>query len=139
MTPRALIDQALEARSNAYAPYSGFAVGAALLCADGRVFLGCNVENASSPAAMCAERVAFGAALAAGYREFSAIAVVGGPQGDPAGRPCFPCGVCRQVMREFCGDDFQAFLLEQDKVQQYTLAELMPYSFILEENGHAHD
>jgi cytidine deaminase len=91
-----LVDEALAARANAYAPYSGFAVGAALLTEDGTIFLGCNVENASFPAGICAERGALVSAVTAGQRSFQAIAVaVEGP------RPSTPCGICRQVLAEF--------------------------------------
>jgi cytidine deaminase len=95
----ALLDAARAARANAYAPYSGFAVGAALLAADGRVFTGCNVENASYGLTNCAERVAIGKAVSEGVRAFRAIAVVG-PDDDA---PCSPCGACRQVLFEFGG------------------------------------
>ena len=138
MTPRVLVDRALDARRNAYAPYSGFQVGAALLCADGQVFAGCNVENAAFSPTLCAERVAFGAAAAAGCRAFTAIAVAGGPEDAPC-RPCFPCGVCRQVMREFCRDDFMIYLLDGEQITGYRLDELLPHSFSLKgEHGHAH-
>jgi cytidine deaminase len=95
-----LLEAARSARAHAYAPYSGFPVGAALLAADGRVFTGCNVENASFGLTNCAERVAVGKAVSEGAREFRAIAVVG--PDDEA--PCSPCGACRQVLFEFGGD-----------------------------------
>ena len=123
-----LLDKAKEARKNAYSPYSHFSVGAALLCNDGRVCLGCNVENASFTPTCCAERVAFFSAIADGERGFSAIAVAGGKA------PCMPCGVCRQVMSEFCRDDFTV-IFEGDKgeADSLTLGELLPHSFGLEE------
>lgn len=139
MTPRALVERAIDARQNAYAPYSGFRVGAALLSANDAVFCGCNIENSAFSPTLCAERVAFGAAIAAGCQEFSAIAVVGGAQ-DSADSICFPCGVCRQVMREFCRDDFLIYLLDGEQIVRYRLDELLPHSFSLEgEHGHAHD
>lgn len=140
MTPGGLVERALKARQNAYAPYSGFRVGAALLCADGAVFPGCNIENAAYSPTLCAERVAFGSAVAAGHRDFSAIAVVGGANNSTALEACFPCGVCRQVMREFCRDDFMIYLLDGEQIIAYRMDELLPHSFVLEgENGHAHD
>lgn len=139
MTPRALVERAIDARQNAYAPYSGFRVGAALLGSTGQVFYGCNIENSAFSPTLCAERVAFGSAIAAGCRDFSAIAVVGGAQ-DNTGRSCFPCGVCRQIMREFCRDDFLIYLLDGEQIVHYRLDELLPHSFALEgEHGHAHD
>lgn len=139
MTPRELMERAAQARRNAYAPYSHFAVGAALLCADTEVFTGCNLENASYSPTMCAERVAFGTALAAGHRAFTAIAIVGGDCDRQADSACFPCGVCRQVMREFCTDDFRIYLLDAERIVTYTLGQLLPHSFTLEGNHHAHD
>ena len=102
MTPIELVNLAKEARTHAYVPYSGYAVGAALLCADGTVYQGCNIENASYSPTVCAERVAVFKAVYDGRRDFAAIAVVGGPEGGPAETFCAPCGVCRQVMVEFC-------------------------------------
>ena len=140
MTPLALMERALEAREKASAPYSKFWVGAALLCADGQVFTGCNMENASYSPTLCAERAAFAAAVAAGYREFSAIAIAGGYRTESADQACFPCGVCRQVMREFCRDDFPIYLLESDRIIEYTLGQLLPHSFSLGgSDDHAHD
>ena len=101
-----LISQALEARRYAYAPYSHFRVGAALLCADGRVFKGCNIENGAFSPSMCAERTAFAKAISEGYNDFTAIAIVGAPTDRKGTDFCTPCGVCRQVMREFCQQDF---------------------------------
>ena len=115
-----LVAAAMQAREKSYAPYSGFSVGAALLTDDGAVFLGANIENASFSPTLCAERVAFGAAIAAGYRKFSRIAVVGGKKNaDPAG--AFPpCGVCRQVMAEFCNDDFEILLSDAGECRPCT-------------------
>ena len=129
MNERELIAAAERARQAAYTPYSHFAVGAALLCADGTVVTGCNVENASYPLGNCAERTAIFAAVAAGKREFSAIAIVGGNEGEPAAAFCPPCGACRQVMREFCAPDFPVFLTDGEKITRTTLSELLPDSF----------
>lgn len=129
MTPEALIEQAKEAMRHAYAPYSGYKVGAALLCADGTVYGGCNIENAAYSPTNCAERTAFFKAVYDGHRAFTAIAVVGGKDGEITG--AFPpCGVCRQVMREFCGDDFQIYIGGADgSFQALTLTQLLPHSF----------
>ena len=124
-----LIEQARAAMGRAYAPYSGFYVGAALLCADGSVYTGSNIENASYGATNCAERTAFFAAVHGGKRSFTAIALCGGLGGQIRDF-CMPCGVCRQVMREFCNDDFQIIVLgPEDQVQTYTLGQLLPGSF----------
>jgi len=129
MTDRELLNLALQARSNAYAPYSGFRVGAALLSADGQVFCGCNIENASYPATVCAERAAFSAAVSAGVREFSAIAVAGG-KGNEADPCVAPCGICRQVMAEFCkAEAFKIILGNERSVKAFSLAELLPLGF----------
>lgn len=128
MTPMELTAQAKAAMKTAYAPYSGYQVGAALLCADGTVYRGCNVENASYGATNCAERTAFFKAISEGKREFTAIAICGGKDGVIT--DTFPpCGICRQVMREFCKDDFAVYLTDGKNLKTYTLAELLPYSF----------
>ncbi len=119
-----LLRLADEARKNAYAPYSTFSVGAALLTADGRVYTGVNIENASFGATVCAERVALFSAVAEGVREFAAIAIVGGKAGE-ARAACYPCGICRQVLAEFCSPDMPVIL--EGKV--CTLGELLPNSF----------
>lgn len=126
-----LIELAFEARKHAYAPYSHFVVGAALLCADGNVYQGCNLENAAYGPSNCAERTAFFRALYEGQRDFAAIAVVGGPQGSGAPDFCAPCGVCRQVMREFCDPEtFRIVLGRSDgERKSYLLGELLPESF----------
>ncbi len=130
MTPEMLIEQAKQAMQNAYAPYSGYMVGAALLCADGRVFTGCNVESASYSPTICAERTAFVKAVSEGCRKFTALAVCGGKDGEIAG--LFPpCGVCRQVIAEFCDNDFPVYLADKDGYQTRTLAELLPDRFCL--------
>ena len=129
MENRELVMEALKARKQAYCPYSGFAVGAALLCADGRVFTGCNIENAAYPATNCAERTAIFKAVSEGKTEFRVIAIVGGPKGKEPENFCAPCGVCRQVMAEFCGPDFEVLLTDGKSIQKLTLKELFPYSF----------
>ncbi len=128
MSPEKLIELAKEAMTHAYMPYSGFKVGAALLCADGTVYQGCNIENASFTPTICAERTAFFKAVYDGHRDFTAIAVVGGKDGVITGTfP--PCGVCRQVMREFCGDDFVIYMGGVDGYTSMTMAQLLPCSF----------
>ena len=130
MDAQALIAAAVEAMGHAYAPYSGYKVGAALLCADGTVYGGCNIENGSYGATNCAERTAFFTAVCAGEREFEALAICGGPAGKPVSELCAPCGVCRQVIREFCPDDFPIVLTtDGTKLYETTLAELLPLSF----------
>ena len=123
--------EALKARKQAYCPYSGFAVGAALLCVDDRVFTGCNIENAASPATNCAERTAIFKAVSEGKTEFRAIAIVGGPKGKEPENFCAPCGVCRQVMAEFCDPEtFQIILAVDAKHYDiYTLKEMLPKGF----------
>ena len=129
MTPEKLCELAVEAMHHAYAPYSGFKVGAALLCKDGTVYQGCNIENASYSPTNCAERTAIFKAVYDGHRDFAAIAVCGGKDGVITG--AFPpCGVCRQVMREFCEDDFQVHLVGQEgSFETLTLSQLLPHSF----------
>ena len=129
MTPEQLCQLAKEAMTRSYCPYSGYKVGAALLCADGTVYAGCNIENASFTPTICAERTAIFKAVSDGHRDFKAIAVCGGKDGVITG--CFPpCGVCRQVMREFCGDDFQVILVGTDNTYETrTLGQLLPDSF----------
>lgn len=124
-----LVQRALAARERAYVPYSRFAVGAALLCGDGTVYAGCNIECASYPGTNCAERTAIFKAVSEGRRDFAAIAVVGGPAGMAPDSVCPPCGICRQVMREFCGEDFVIALWDGRETQTYTLAQLLPVSF----------
>jgi cytidine deaminase len=128
MTPEQLVELAKEAMTHAYAPYSGYKVGAALLCADGKVYQGCNIENSSFSPTNCAERTAFFKAIYDGYRDFKAIAVCGGKDGVISG--LFPpCGVCRQVMREFCDLDFLVYLITPDGYVTRTLGQLLPDSF----------
>ena len=128
MTPEELVKLAKEAMMQAYAPYSGFYVGAALLCADGSVYQGCNIENAAYGPTNCAERTAFFKAVYDGHRDFKAIAICGGKGGNITG--AFPpCGVCRQVMREFCQDDFTIYLVTDQGYETRTLTQLLPDSF----------
>ena len=131
MSGAELLALARRARENAYAPYSGFAVGAALLGADGRVYTGCNVENAAYPVACCAERTALFRAVAEGAREFTAIAVAGGRVGDKAEASCPPCGVCRQALAEFCDlETFRVYLAAPGGgVEETTLGALLPRAF----------
>ena len=130
MTVEKLIELAKDAMQGAYARYSGYKVGAALLCADGTVYTGCNIENAAFTPTVCAERVAFFKAVSDGHREFTAIAVCGGKDGVIT--DIFPpCGVCRQVMREFVRDDFAVYMVRPEGFEMRTLAQLLPDSFIL--------
>lgn len=128
MTKEQLVSMAKEAMQYAYSPYSGYKVGAALLCKDGSVYTGCNIENAGYSSTNCAERTAFFKAVSEGKKDFVAIAICGGKDGVIDG--VFPpCGVCRQVMREFCGDEFLIFLATAEGIETYTLKELLPMSF----------
>ena len=129
MTAEKLCELAVEAMGHAYVPYSGYKVGAALLCADGSVYQGCNIENAAYGPTNCAERTAIFKAVYDGHRHFSAIAVCGGKDGNITG--AFPpCGVCRQVMSEFCGDDFLIYMVGANGAYEtYTLSQLLPHRF----------
>ena len=126
-----LVERALEARKNAYSPYSRFCVGAALLCSDGEIFTGVNIENGSYGATICAERSAFCAAISAGKSNFVAIAIVGTEKGTEPQKPCPPCGICRQFMSEFCSRDFTVLLYDGQAVIEKTLGELLPEAFKL--------
>lgn len=130
MTTEKLIQEAISAMQKAYAPYSGFFVGAALLTKDGKVYTGCNIENAAFTPTICAERTAFAKAVSEGKNAFSAIAIVGGKEGKMVG--AFPpCGVCRQVMAEFCDpDSFKIYLgLPDGGHKEYSLRDLLPSGF----------
>lgn len=128
MSKEQLIIMAKDAMQFSYSPYSGYKVGAALLCKDGSVYTGCNIENAGYSSTNCAERTAFFKAVSEGKKDFTAIAVCGGKDGVVEG--IFPpCGVCRQVMREFCEDEFLVYLATKDGIETYTLRELLPVSF----------
>jgi cytidine deaminase len=128
MSDMELVNIALGAMENAYSIYSGFKVGAALLCADGTVYTGCNVENASFGATNCAERTAVFKAVSEGKRDFKVLAVVGGKNGVTEAL-CHPCGICRQVLAEFCGADFRIVLFDGENTVSHTLAELLPFAF----------
>jgi len=128
MDPEKLAELAKEAMEKAYAPYSGCKVGAALLCADGTVYMGCNIENAAFSPSVCAERTAFFKAVYDGKREFVAIAVCGGKDGDISS-PFYPCGVCRQVMAEFCGGDMAVYIVTANSLEKHFLRDLLPLSF----------
>ncbi len=136
MDKNALINEAIAMTERSYAPYSHFHVGAALLGKDGKVYTGCNVENAAYGPSNCAERTAVFKAVSEGCREFEAIAIAGGLE-DSNGKPqikdfCPPCGVCRQVLSEFCNKDFKIFLTDgADNIKEFTLGELLPESFSL--------
>ena len=126
---RKLAARALQARSASYCPYSHTAVGAALLCKDGTIYTGANIENAAYSPTICAERVAIFAAIHDGKREFSAIAVAGGEAGKPPRGAFPPCGVCRQVMAEFCAPDFAVLLADADGYEETSLGHLLPEGF----------
>ena len=125
-----LIEKAIDMRNYSYAPYSNFRVGAALLAKDGKIFGGCNIENAAYGPSNCAERTAFFKAVSEGVREFTAIAIAGGPE-EGIVDFCAPCGVCRQVMAEFCDKDSFLIILAKSvsEYEVYTLSELFPKSF----------
>lgn len=126
----ALIRAALEARKSAYVPYSHYAVGAALLTDAGEIVSGCNIENASFGATNCAERTAFFKAVSQGLKGFRAIAIAGGMDGEAPVEYAYPCGICRQVMREFCRDDFQVIVAKSvEDFREYRLDELLPFGF----------
>ena len=126
-----LIKIAVAARKNSYSPYSHYQVGAALLATDGQVFPGCNIENAAYTPTNCAERTAFFKAVSVGVRDFTAIAIVGSPEGDEITQRAYPCGVCRQVMMEFCNPEvFQVIVarsLEEYEIR--TLKDFLPEGF----------
>ena len=129
MNDKDLVKLAFEAKELSYSPYSKFKVGAALLAKNGKVYTGCNIESASYTPTNCAERTAFFKAISEGIMEFEAIAVVGAPEGAKA-EWCQPCGVCRQVMAEFCSSDFRIIMADEDyNLQVCSLDELLPYRF----------
>ncbi len=126
-----MADIAMEARANAYAPYSGFSVGAALRTGSGKIYTGCNVENASFSLTICAERNAVFQAIAAGERSFRTLAIIGGKTDQDAENiPCIPCGACLQVLAEFCGSDFPILLADG----VHMLSEFLPKRFGLDED-----
>ncbi len=124
MNPDELVEAARKALDRAHAPYSGYQVGAALLCADGTVFTGCNVENASYGLTNCAERTAVFSAVAAGQTKFSAIAIVASGEPTP-----FPCGACRQVLAEFCPPELPVYVARADGYETISLGDLLPHAF----------
>ena len=132
MTDTELCSIASAAMKKAYNPYSGFAVGASLICCDGRVYEGCNIENSAYTPTVCAERVAFFKAVSDGERKFIKIAVAGAKDGKITAA-CPPCGVCRQVMSEFCGRDFEILAVTAAGFEKYTLEQLLHVSFDLTE------
>ncbi len=128
MTDKELILSAFKAREKAYAPYSQFLVGAALLCSDGTVYTGCNIENISYSGTVCAERTAIFKAVSDGKRNFEAVAIVGGKKDETIF--AYPCGICRQVMAEFCKADFKVIVAKsEEEYEKYPLSELLPKSF----------
>ncbi|MGP1567195.1 MAG: cytidine deaminase [Peptoanaerobacter stomatis] len=133
MNKSELIRLAFKARENAYTPYSNFKVGAALLAKNGKIYQGCNIENATYSPTNCAERTAFFKAVSEGVREFNAIAIVGGLETTKNGEFEYtpPCGVCRQVMMEFCDyDNFTVILAKSEhEYKEYKLSEIMPLGF----------
>lgn len=130
MNKNELIKDAFLARNKSYSPYSNFSVGAALLATNGRIYQGCNIENASYTPTNCAERTAFFKAVSEGVTTFEAIAIVGGKTGEVVDY-CAPCGVCRQVMMEFCDPKtFQVILAKsEDEYKEFTLEEILPLGF----------
>ncbi|MBR5817839.1 MAG: cytidine deaminase [Clostridia bacterium] len=126
---QALAEKAVGARERAYAPYSGFAVGAALITGDGKIYTGANIESASYTPTVCAERVAVFTAVHSGERDFKAIAIVGGKAGEPISAHCPPCGVCRQVLSEFGGGDLLIVTYDGKTVKVRELGEIFPESF----------
>ena len=127
MDNKALIDMALKAMENAYAPYSDFKVGAALLCSDKKVYTGCNIENSSYGASNCAERTAIFKAVSEGEREFEKIAIV-----SSSGDFTFPCGICRQVLSEFMYDKTVVLFSEKDGIREFKVKDLLPEAFRLQ-------
>lgn len=126
-----LVKEALRMREYSYVPYSHFRVGAALLTQDDKIYTGCNIENASYTPTNCAERTAFFKAVSEGERKFKAIAIAGGPEGAKELDYCAPCGVCRQVMMEFCDyETFQVILVKSEtEYKVFTLQEILPFGF----------
>ncbi len=126
---KVLMEKAIQAREMSYSPYSHFKVGAALLCKNGKIYTGCNIENSAYGPSNCAERTAIFKAVSEGEREFEAIAIVGGVNQLEM---CYPCGVCRQVLSEFCKEDFEIVCgTDAEEYQVHTLGELLPNSFCL--------
>ena len=129
MTPEKLCELAIDAMSRSYSPYSGITVGAALLTGSGKVYLGANIENASFTPTVCAERTAIFRALLECERDFVKLAIAGGRRGEPPRGLFPPCGVCRQVMAEFCPPTLEVLLVGDDEVKTLSLSELLPFGF----------
>lgn len=134
-----LIERAFQVRKKAYSPYSHFKVGAALLCKNGNVYEGCNIENGAFSPTICAERVAFVEAIKNGEREFEAVAIVTGPKDANVYEMGSPCGVCRQFMSEFCNDDFKIIMTKMKsngeliESKEFTMEEILPKRFKLKD------
>lgn len=127
---KTLIEAALRARDEAYIPYSGYAVGAAVLTEEGKIYTGCNIENASYGATNCAERTAVFKAVSEGERRFAAIAIAGGKKGDAPDGFAYPCGICRQVLKEFAGEQFTVLVAKSPaEFEEYTMEALLPHGF----------
>ena len=129
MNKKDLFILAKDAIKNSYSPYSQYNVGAVLLCKNGNIYKGCNIENVSYSLTNCAERTALFSAIANGEKEFEAICVVGGKNGEITDY-AMPCGACRQVLAEFCDADFKVFVgVNENDIKEYKLSDLLPYSF----------
>ena len=129
MDKKDLFKLAKDAMKKSYAPYSNYNVGAALLCKNEKIYKGCNIENASYSLTNCAERTALFSAISNGEKEFAAICIVGGKNGEISDY-AMPCGACRQALAEFCNEDFKVYIgIDEDNIKEYTLNELLPYSF----------
>ncbi len=129
MDKKDLFNIAKESMKNSYAPYSNYNVGASLLCKNGNVYKACNIENSSYSLTNCAERTALFSAIASGEKEFEAICIVGGKNGEITDY-AMPCGACRQVLTEFCDEKFKVYVgISEDDIKEFTLGELLPYSF----------
>ena len=124
-----LVNASVNARGQAYSPYSSFCVGAALLCDNGKIYTGANIENSSYGGTICAERVAFCTAIHNGEKNFRAIAITGAKRGEDISAFCAPCGICRQFMAEFCGAGFEVLLYDGESIKVKKLCELLPESF----------
>ena len=129
MNKKDLFNLAKEAMKTSYAPYSNYNVGAALLCKNGNLYKGSNVENASYSLTNCAERTALFSAIANGEKEFDAICIVGGKNGEITDY-AMPCGACRQALAEFCNADFKVYIgIKEDDIKEFNLGDLLPCSF----------
>lgn len=128
MDNKKMLVAAVAAMNKSYSPYSNFKVGAALLCKNGKIYTGCNIENAAYSETICAERTALFEAVKSGEFEFECLCVIGGKNGKILDY-CFPCGSCRQVLSEFCDDTFKILLFNGYEFKQYTLGDLLPFSF----------